>query len=205
MLCMENLWNCFSQPNMLLLMSNSASPKTTTPETKTSMQNHWKIIMNKSSSKMTCLERICFKALSPPISGQRMVVMWSQELGIVFCLENVIRFCWTWHCYWELGWVLQFNQPFSALATYGTWLLDAGWPKFSMRKSWFIATSPTSDANQMPISSGVVCENDPSILHNSPSTKKKRYIYNVVYRASCLSYLLSFFEWSSAKSALDQG
>lgn len=84
MLCMENLWNCFSQPNMLLLMSNSASPKTTTPETKTSMQNHWKIIVNKSSSKMTCLERICFKALSPPISGQRMVVMWSQELGSPF-------------------------------------------------------------------------------------------------------------------------
>ena len=65
MLCMENLWNCFSQPNMLLLMSNSASPKITT-ETKTSMQNHWKIIVNKSSSKMTCLERICFKALSHP-------------------------------------------------------------------------------------------------------------------------------------------
>ena len=83
MLCMENLWNCFSQPNMLLLMSNSASPKITT-ETKTSMQNHWKIIVNKSSSKMTCLERICFKALSPPISGQRMVVMWSQELGSPF-------------------------------------------------------------------------------------------------------------------------
>lgn len=145
------------------------------------------------------------KHFHPPSQGNGWWWCEVRSLDHLFCLENVIRFCWTWHCYWELGWVLQFNQPCSALATYGTWLLDAGWPKFSMRKSWFIATFPTSDAHQMPISSGVVCENDPSILHTSPSTKKKRYIYNVVYRASCLSYLLSFFEWSSAKSALDQG
>ena len=64
----------------------------------------------------------------------------------------------------------------------------------------------------MPISSGVVCENDSSILGKSLSTKNIThthiYIYNYihVFIYSIMSDLFVFFlEGSSRKFAFDQG
>ena len=95
--------------------------------------------------------------------------------------------------------------------------IDFCWCRLTQifRESWFIATLPTrSGTNQMPISSGVVCENDSSILGKSLSTKKKHYththiyiiLYMYLYIYSIMFDLFVFFlEGSSRKFAFDQG